>query len=778
MPQLRKGKYTKKISSARNLKRVGKRRFDWFRRLSWPKRIAVILTPIIAALIIIPILTYAYFARDIADQERLMNRNNTGIVLLDKNGKVLYEVGKAEKRDVIPLSEISDDLEHAVVASEDKDFYEHGGFSILSIFRAAFTGYGGGSTITQQLAKNTLLSDKYSYIRKYQELFMSIAIEHQYSKDQILEMYLNSVYYGENTFGIEDAAARYFGKKPADLDLAESAMLIGLLPAPSAYSPISGDAEKAKSRQDIVLSRMVENGYITEEQKTAAQAEKLSYKKADESTDSLAPHFAEMVINELSDKYGYETVMRSGYKVETTLDLEAQKKLLSNIESNRERIAANGASNASGVIMNSKTGGILALVGSADYSNKEWGKINMATTPRQPASTFKTIYYAGALANGTITPATELEDKAININGWQPKNADRRFRGTVTVRQAISQSLNIPSIEVMQKYGVSAAVTQANALGVTSLTQEAGTKHGLSLAIGSAEVPLLEMTDAYATLSNQGMRNEPLLVQSITDKFDKNIFTAETKSEQGISQAGAFLISDILSDNDARAPMFGSSLNVTGHTVAVKTGTNDDELDAWTIGYTPSVTVGIWVGNADNSPMSGGGAAMAGPIWQGTMTDILGSGKDEKFSVPSSVTEKGTCYSNHGIATNSETYGTYKEYYLASALPSKTCSPYEPKPIKVCNLGSKKIEEIDEKNFDASKYSKNVDDCEATTEISVCNLSTGTVVKINESDFSSSKYSKDTANCAPPDTTNTDTTDATGTDTTTDTTTGGTTTTP
>ena len=279
----------------------------WFRGLPLKKKLLFIVAPILAFLIITPIITYLLLANDIKDPERLMNRNNTGIVLEDMNGQVFYSIGKAEHRTRIPLDQIADTTKNALIATEDKDFYKHGGFSILSIFRAAFTRVGGGSTLTQQLVKNTLLTDDRSYIRKYQELFMAIAVEQNYSKDQILEMYLNSVYYGENAFGIEDAAKVYFGKAPKDLTLAESAMLIGVLPAPSAYSPISGNPEYAKQRQTTVLSRMVTNGYITEAEKTEALAMELHYASTANSQNTTALHFAEMILNELSKKYGYET---------------------------------------------------------------------------------------------------------------------------------------------------------------------------------------------------------------------------------------------------------------------------------------------------------------------------------------------------------------------------------------------------------------------------------------------------------------------------------------
>lgn len=744
MKQVRKGKYTKQKSRFARVKAWSHRRWLWFKKLSLFKKILVVAAPFIALLIIIPIVTYLYYAHDISDQERLMNRNNTGVVLLDKEGEAFYSVGRAEHRNLVPLDEISDHMKNALIASEDKNFYEHGGFSIVGYARAFITGVGGGSTLTQQLAKNTLLSSKHSYLRKYQELFISIAIERQYTKDEILDMYLNSVFYGENTFGIEEAAEVYFDTTPAELTLAQSSMLVGLLPAPSVYSPISGDEELAKQRQSIVLGLMVEQGYITEDEKTAAESEKLVY--SGRATEvGIAPHFAEMVIQELSDEYGYEAVMRSGYQVTTTLDTKTQKSLNANLQANMSYIEANSGSNASGVAIDPKSGHILALVGSADYNNTEWGKVNMVTTARQPASTFKTIYYAGALAEGVITPATVLHDEPINIGGWQPQNADRKFRGDVTVRSAISQSLNIPSIEVMQKFGVDKAIKQAQDLGITAL--DPSRDYGLPLAIGSGEVPLLQMANAYAALANQGQVYKTSMVQSIRDKFGEQIYTEPTQqSTQGVSQAGAFLISDILSDYSARATVFGSSLSVNGHTAAVKTGTTDENRDALTIGYTPSLAIGVWVGNNDNSIMYNGGSGMAGPIWRGTMNEMLDGTPDEQFPKPNNIVQRSTCYSNYGLATNSITNGTFDEYYLSSALPTETCTPEEPK-ISVCDLETGEVISIAESDYDKKKHSKNTKKCEPPTE-EVCNILTGEIVTIDPEDFDDDIHSRNTEDCA------------------------------
>jgi penicillin-binding protein 1A len=674
---VRQGKYTKKITPVTKVKRAVKRRWQWFKGLSKKKKALVIGAPVLAFLILTPLITYAYYYNDIADQERLMNRNNTGIVLMDKNGETFYSTGRAQHRELTPLSGISTDMQHALVASEDKDFYEHSGFSITGIFRALFNNIasqsvtGGGSTITQQLAKNTLLTEDQNIFRKYQELAISIAIEQRYSKDDILDMYLNSAFFGGTTFGIEDAAKQYFNKSPKDLDLAQSAMLVGILPAPNAYSPTTGNATYAKERQTTVLTRMVTNKYITEAQKTAALAEVLTYAPVADTNDSEAPHFAEMVLQELYDKYGEEKVIRSGYQVKTTLDLSLQRKMQANINNHMGYIQAYGGSNASGVAIDPTSGEVRALVGSADWNNADWGKVNMVTTKRQPGSSFKPIYYSEALANGVITPATILHDVRTDFGGYVPLDADRMFRGDISVRKAISQSLNIPSVEVMQKLGIDKAVTAAQRMGITSINSD--NNYGLSLALGSAEAPLMQMTNAYSAFANAGQQYDTTIIKQINNKYDNTIFTANEKSKEVISSGGAYLISSILSDYSARAPIFGASLTVPGHTAAVKTGTTDDDRDAWTIGYTPQLAVGVWVGNNNNDTMQNGGSGMAGPIWVNTMQQALDGIDNTGFAVPSTVVQKPVCYGTESLA-NAAGSNTFNEYFLASALPSSTCN--------------------------------------------------------------------------------------------------------
>jgi membrane carboxypeptidase/penicillin-binding protein len=372
----------------------------------------------------------------------------------------------------------------------------------------------------------------------------------------------------------------------------------------------------------------------------------------------------------------------------------------------------------------------------------------MVTSARQPGSSFKPIYYSAALADGDITAASQWKDELTDFGGgYVPYNADRQWHGTVTTRSAIAMSLNIPSVKIMQQYGIEKSITAAKNLGITTLSSS--NNYGLSLALGSAEVPLIQMTNAYAAFANQGQQFSPTYITSVKDKFDKEIFHSTPSSKQAINKEGAYLISSILSDNNARAPIFGSSLTIAGHTAAVKTGTTNDDRDAWTIGYTPDMVMGVWVGNNDNTAMANGSVVMAGPIWRNSMTKLLSGTKNSEFTRPSSIVDRAVCKSNGGLAPRA-TSATYNEVFMAGALPTNTCTA-EVVKISVCNLDTNKVEQIDETTFDAAKYSKDTSQCQAT----VCDTSSGQVVTIDKATYSgsTSQYSTDTTNCKKQDNT-------------------------
>lgn len=621
-------------------------------------------------LIVTPILTYMHFAQAISDRGSLMNRDRTGIVIRDKNGEILYSYGNVSGRSDVPLNEISDNLENAVLASEDQEFYKHEGYSVKGITRAMYanllskdaTRYGG-STITQQLVKNKLLGNSKNYLRKYQEMVMSVAIEQRYSKSEIMEMYLNSVYFGEGAFGIDAAAKTYFNKSPQELSLSESSMLVGLLPAPSLLSPVSGDKAEAVKQQNRVLTQMVEGGYISEVQKEATAKTPVNYAPVTQKEHRAAQHFSMLVLEELYEKYGEENMIRAGYEVTTTLDLNWQKQAEAQIRERIEQLKSQGATNASMVAIDPKTGEIRVMVGSVNWDDPTFGKVNMAVSPRQPGSSFKPIYYSEALDKKLITAGSILNDKKQKFGEWQPENYDLKYRGDVTVRSALAQSLNIPSVEVIQKLGVHEASQTANRMGITTVTEP--DKYGLSLALGTAEVRVLDMANAYAAFANRGEQYNPIKITSIKDKFNKIVYTQEKQiAKRALSSESAFLVSSILSDNKARAPIFGNSLTIPNREVAVKTGTTNDSRDAWTIGYTPGLSIGVWVGNNQNQPMTNlVGSNSAGAIWRGTMSSLIASQPNEKFEPPATIIKKQIC----------NTTGRYDEFFIKSTEPGEAC---------------------------------------------------------------------------------------------------------
>lgn len=651
--------------------------------ITFKKPLFFVFLGFLALLILTPIVTYLLFIQDIQNKERIMNRNQSGLTLLDRNEKPFFTFYQPKKITYTALPAIPLSMQQAVIAAEDRDFYTNPGFSIRGIFRAVRENLEarglrqGGSTISQELVKNALLNSDKNFLRKYQELVLAIELNRRYSKEDILELYLNSVYFGEGAFGIENAAQAYFGKSASQLTLAESALLTGLLPAPSAYSPLSNDPERAKRRQALVLDAMIATKAITRSEAEQAKEQPLIYRpKPKESINTLAPHFALMVRDALIEEYGEETVIRSGFKVKTTLNRSWQEYAERIVKNQVGYLQYNKVSNGAVVAIDPKTGEILVLVGSADWENEENGKINMAVRPRQPGSSFKPIIYAAALERELITPATILEDKPVTFpGGYRPKNYDGRFRGPVTVRQALANSLNIPSLEVMQKVGISDGISFAQKLGITSLDSDAD--YGLPLILGAAEVPLLEMTSAYAVFADYGNYYKPELFLEIKDKYGKTVYTANPERDHVIKDDTAFLISSILSDNNARAETFGNTLTVS-RPAAVKTGTTEDYRDSLTIGYTPNLVVGVWVGNNDNTPMDQiAGSTGAAPIWRLLMNQFFISLPNEQFRRPLGVVEKMVCPFK-GFSSPQATGAAYVEYFILGTGPER-CE--EPSPI-------------------------------------------------------------------------------------------------
>lgn len=650
-----------------------------FERLSRRKKIMLLAWSGVSLLVIIALFTTVYFASTLGSKERIMNRNKTGVTLLDQQGREYYTFFNATSNTHVPLDQISNHVVQAVIAAEDQDFYGHAGFSPKGIGNAVWQNIrpgglnNGGSTITQQLVKIALLSEQRSYLRKYQELVLSIEIERRYSKDEILEMYLNSVHFGDGTFGVEDAAQHYFGKPASQLSLAEASMIAGVLPAPAAYSPISGDIKKAKSRQSYVLRRMHEDSFITKEELNAAKDTPLSYVGTTTVKDIRAPHFALMVKEALEQKYGAEKIARSGYSVKTTLNLDWQTEVENIVRTQVDSLRYGNVSNGSAVVMDPKNGAVRALVGSVDWHNEQFGKFNSATSKnRQPGSSFKPLVFATGIENKTLTSATILHDQPTDFGNYQPENYDMRYRGDVTARRALATSLNIPAVEALQKIGIEELIETSREFGITTLNSNE--EYGLSLALGTAPVPLTEMTNAFATFANQGRRNDITLFEQITDKNNKVIYNDKAENKEVISDQTAYIISSMLSDPIARSEMFGNSLTLADRRpAAVKTGTTEEYRDAWAIGYTPSLVVGAWVGNNDNSPMTSiAGSTGAAPIWRNTMQKLLQNTPSEEFPLARGLTIRTICRGNGALARRTGT-NTMTEYFKPGTLPTTTC---------------------------------------------------------------------------------------------------------
>jgi 1A family penicillin-binding protein len=643
--------------------------------------IAIIVGVILGLLIAIPLLTYIWFISDLATKEGIMNSNNVGVVLLDDANKPFFTLFQAKTHAVVPLSDIPKSMQQAVIAIEDKEFYEHNGFSLRGIVRSIVENLKreelsqGGSTITQQLVKIAILSPQKSFLRKYQEIFLASEIERRYSKDEILEMYLNSVYFGEGAFGIQSAALTYFGKDAKDLTLAEASLLTGIINSPSRLSPLSNDIKEAKERQQIVLQKMVEQGYITQQQSESTFNTKFTFKSKENDINDIAPHFALMVKDELIKMYGEEYVTRSGLQVKTTLNRAWQEYAERVVENQVNNLRSSKASNGAAVAIDPKTGAIKALVGSHNWYDEKNGKVNMVLAPRQPGSSFKPIVYTKALEEKVVTPATVLKDEPKTFeDGYKPENYDKRFRGQVLVRDALANSLNIPSVEILARLGITRAVDFANDLGIALDKDE---YYGLSLVLGSKEVPLLQMTSAYGVFANDGKKVEPTTIYEIHNKRNKQVYSHKVKEESVVSERAAYLISSILSDNQARQPIFGNSLTIS-RPAAVKTGTTDNYVDAWTIGYTPDLVVGVWVGNNDHSPMGTvAGSLGAAPIWRQMMERFLQGTAVEQFDAPGGLVQASICREN-GLLLREATSSARKEYFLPGTEPTQYC--YVPRP--------------------------------------------------------------------------------------------------
>ena len=578
--------------------------------------------------------------------------------IYDRTGTVLlYDVHENIKRTVIPYEQMGTNILNATVAIEDSEFYQHKGIRISSIIRATvwakLTGkkVQGGSTITQQLIKNTLLTPEKSISRKIKEWILAIKIEQIMSKDDILTLYLNEAPYGGNIYGIEEASKAFFGKEPTQLTLAESAYLAAIPNGPTYYSPYRKNKDKLDERKNLVLKRMLDLSFINEEEYNKAKEEKVTF-LPEQPMHIAAPHFVFYIKDYLEKKYGADMVEGGGLKVITTLDYNLQKRAeeIAKEQSKINETSWNGK-NAAVVVIDPKTGQILSMVGSRDYFDTSVdGNFNVATASRQPGSSFKPIIYSLAFEKG-YTDKTTLFDVKTEFNSscdpsalssgttcYSPDNYDNAFRGPMTLRDALAQSINVVAVKLLYLVGISDAIKLAHNLGVTTLKNDPGL-YGLTLVIGGGETTLLDMTSVYGVFANNGVKNSPQGILSVENGRGDILEKFENNPQQVIKPNTTHILSSILSDNIARTPTFGANsiLNIPGKEVAVKTGTTNNNKDAWTIGYTPSVAVGVWVGNNDNQPMKKGGSALAGPIWNGVMTEALKNLPDESFEKPEPI---------------------------------------------------------------------------------------------------------------------------------------------
>ncbi|MFA6251266.1 MAG: PBP1A family penicillin-binding protein [Candidatus Paceibacterota bacterium] len=578
--------------------------------------------------------------------------------IYDRTGTILlYDVNQGIKRTIIPYEDMGTNILNATVAIEDSLFYQHHGIRLSSIFRATvwakLTGrkIQGGSTITQQLIKNTLLTPEVTISRKIKEWILSVKIERVLSKDDILALYLNEAPYGGNVYGIEEATKLFFGKQPRDLTLAEAAYLAALPNGPSYYSPYGKNKNKLDDRKNLVLKRMFDLKFISDEDYNKAKAEVVTF-LPEQPTHIAAPHFVFFIKDYLEKRYGSNTLNVGGLKIITTLDYNLQKKAeevaIAKAKENEKNWNGN---NTAIVVIDPKTGQILAMVGSRDYFDKNIdGNFNVATAARQPGSSFKPIVYALAFEKGYTEKTTLFDVRTefnsscnpngleTSINCYTPENYDGGFRGPMTLRDGLAQSINLIAVKLLYLVGVSDSIKIAHDLGITTLKNDPNI-YGLSLVIGGGETTLLDMTSVYSVFANEGIRNKAVGILSVSDSSGTILEEYESKPQEIIKPNTTYTLSNILSDDVARAPTFGANsvLKIPGREVAVKTGTTNDNKDAWTIGYTPSVAVGVWVGNNDNKPMKKGGAALAGPIWNAVMTEALKTTPEEFFKKPNEI---------------------------------------------------------------------------------------------------------------------------------------------
>ncbi|HSX40534.1 MAG TPA: transglycosylase domain-containing protein [Candidatus Saccharimonadales bacterium] len=601
---------------------------------------------------------YWFILRDLPLPTRLGNSSYPqSTQIFDRNDKLLYSIYEARNQTFIPLSTIPKNVQNATIAIEDRDFYHHGAIDVRGIARATVATLfhhqiQGGSTLTQQLVKNSLLTSEQTIPRKVKEILLSFVTELLYPKDKILEMYLNQIPYGGTAYGIEAAAQTYFGKHAKDLDLAQSALLAGLPEAPTTFSPFGTHPELAKGRQEEVLKQMYEQKKISKQQEEDAIAEELKYQQV--ASNIKAPHFVLYIKDLLVKKYGSRMAEEGGLKVKTSLDLDLQEYAQATVAAEVATLTNYHVTNGAALITNPKTGEILAMIGSKDYFDTKYdGNVNVTLSHRQPGSSIKPINYAVGLING-YSAATPFVDEPIcypSPSGqYCPVNYDGKWHGVVQMRYALANSINIPAVKMLKANGVPAMIATASAMGITTFTDPS--RYGLSLTLGGGEVTMLDMATAYGVFANNGYRIDLHPILKVTASNGEVLeqykpLPSPLFAKKVLPEGVAFIISNILSDNAAREMEFGSNspLKIDSKPVSVKTGTTNDFRDNWTIGYTPTALVAVWVGNNDNTQMNGlvSGITGAAPIWHDLMAHVLENRTAQPAQQPLNVVGRTVC---------------------------------------------------------------------------------------------------------------------------------------
>jgi len=605
----------------------------------------IILVAIIIGLIVFVYNIYQFFNKEIPDINLIYNPPKLSTKIFDRNGNLLYKFYEEENRSWVSLDKIPKKVIEATLAIEDKEFYQHHGLSIKGLIRAVIhnlkktddQNLRGGSTITQQLVKNVFLTNEKTLKRKIIEAILTLKVEKKLTKDEILERYFNQVSYGGEAYGIQEAAQKYFAKNVWVLTDGEMTFLAGLPAAPSSYSPFGSNPDLGIKRQKQVVTEMISAKYVSKEDGEKILAEKLVFQKNKQKIE--APHFVFYIKNLLETKYGYVNFERLGLNIYTSLDLNIQNETEKIVKDEVDKVKNLKISNGAALVIGVKDGDILAMVGSKDYNAPDIdGNVNVTTSLRQPGSAIKPINYLLAFEKGK-NPDDYIDDSPVSyyIPGqkvYTPQNYTGKYLGKVTLRTALASSLNVPSVKLLAENGVNNMIDLAEKMGINTWTER--NRYGLSLALGSGEVKMTELAQAYTVFANLGEKTEINPIHKIDNYLGENIYTKEKETKQIVDPNLALTINSILSDNNARAPIFGlnSKLKIEGKTVAVKTGTTNNLKDNWCIGWTPSYLVAAWVGNNDATPMSwvASGISGATPIWNRVMTKILENKIDEQWT--------------------------------------------------------------------------------------------------------------------------------------------------